>query len=138
MDHIVRTGYVSSINYDSGTVRIYYPDRRETTSELPYFSFNGEYKMPQIEDMVLVLHISNDTSSGVVLGKFWGSRDQPPQNGEGVYFKSFEGSACEQANDTEYVLCADNIKFQCGGESITVAELIQMREYLKSLEQEVL
>ena len=69
MEDIVRVGMVSSV--ENGMVRVYYPDREETTASLHLFAGNGEYSLPQVNDQVIVLHLSNDTSTAVVLGSFW-------------------------------------------------------------------
>lgn len=68
-DDTVRVGLVSSVNQDTGMVRVTYPDRdREVTPELPFFKMGNEYQMPEVNDMVLVLHLSNDSSMGIVMG----------------------------------------------------------------------
>ena len=72
----VRVGRVSSINYEAGTVRVVYLDKSDkTTAELPVFCGMGEYQMPQINDAVLVLHLSNDSSIGIVMGRFWSAKN---------------------------------------------------------------
>ena len=45
-DDTVRVGLVSSVNQDTGMVRVTYPDRdREVTPELPFFKMGNEYQM---------------------------------------------------------------------------------------------
>lgn len=47
-DDTVRVGLVSSVNQDTGMVRVTYPDRdREVTPELPFFKMGNEYQMPR-------------------------------------------------------------------------------------------
>ena len=62
----IRIGKVSFVNYTAGTVRVVYPDRSDkSTAELPVFcGFGKEYQMPDVGDLVLVVHLSNDSSMG--------------------------------------------------------------------------
>lgn len=84
----IRTGKISSINYEDGTVRVVYPDKNNAvTVELPVLNLNGEYKMPQIDEMVLVTHLSNGSSLGIVCGSYWSSGNKPVETGEGLYRK---------------------------------------------------
>ena len=63
----VRFGKISSVNYEAGTVRVVYHEKDDcVTSEIPLLSF--EYMMPEVDDAVLVLHLSNGAEAGVVLG----------------------------------------------------------------------
>ena len=88
-DDTVRVGLVSSVNQDTGMVRVTYPDRdREVTPELPFFKMGNEYQMPEVNDMVLVLHLSNDSSMGIVMGGFWND-EELPVSGTDVFRKGF-------------------------------------------------
>ena len=42
--NLIRIGRISSINKETGMVRVVYKDKNSTTSELPVFNFSGEYK----------------------------------------------------------------------------------------------
>lgn len=66
----IRIGKVSFVNYTAGTVRVVYPDRSDkSTAELPVFcGFGKEYQMPDVGDLVLVVHLSNDSSMGIAMG----------------------------------------------------------------------
>lgn len=78
MEDVIRIGFVSSRNPATGTIQVTYQDRdRMVTDDLPVLAFGGEYTLPQVNDMVLVAHLSNDLSSGVVLGKFWNDTELP-------------------------------------------------------------
>ncbi|BBF42011.1 hypothetical protein lbkm_0693 [Lachnospiraceae bacterium KM106-2] len=86
----VRIGYVSSIDYKSGTVQILYKDRdNSVTDDIPVLTMNGEYSMPAINDMVLVLHLSNGGEMGVVMGTFWNDSNKPSESGKEIYRKDF-------------------------------------------------
>jgi len=82
----IRIGKISTINYSAGTVRVVYKDRDDNvTKELPMLSF--EYHMPKIDDLVLILHLSNGTEAGVVLGRFWTNKNVPAEGYEGLFRK---------------------------------------------------
>lgn len=86
-DNSIRTGKISSVNYEQGTVRVFYPDTGNVTVEIPVLNFNGEYKMPKIDDMVLVTHLSNGSALGIVGGTFWSPGNIPPETGANIYRK---------------------------------------------------
>ncbi len=133
----VRVGRVSSINYEAGTVRVVYLDKSDkTTAELPVFCGMGEYQMPQINDAVLVLHLSNDSSIGIVMGRFWSAKNIPVQGAEGVYRKVFDSSG------TAFLQVVSGALTLCGGQdvtlsgkngSITLSQLIEMKQKVDSL-----
>ena len=63
MSDLIRVGCVSKINYEEGTIEVTYPDRDDAvTDPFPVLSFNDEYKMPDIGQDVLVLHLSNGSA----------------------------------------------------------------------------
>lgn len=66
-----RIGFISSFNPNTGTAMIYYPDRcGEVTDELPVYMPCGLIQEFQKDDAVLVLHFSNGSEAGIVLGKY--------------------------------------------------------------------
>ena len=72
-------GRVSSINKSTGMLRVTYPDRdNSVTAELPLLSFTDEYKIPSVGSQVVVAHLSNGSSAGVVLGHYWNKANTPP------------------------------------------------------------
>ena len=84
----IRVGKISSVDYTSGTVRVVYEDQDDAvTRPLPLLSF--EYLMPEVDDMVLVLHLSNGTEAGFVIGRPWSDQRVPPESGQGTYRKDF-------------------------------------------------
>lgn len=114
----IRTGKVSSINYEEGTIRVVYTDKNNAvTTELPVLNFNGEYKMPQIDDMVLVTHLSNGSSLGIVCGSFWSSGNKPVETGEGLYRKELGAIPGEayikyDSKTKTVIIKAENIIFE--------------------------
>ena len=84
----IRVGNVSSIKYKKGLIEVTYPDLDDSvTDALPVFSLTGEYKMPKVGDEVLVVHLSNGETAGIVLGKFWGGDEKPKAYGQNVFRK---------------------------------------------------
>ena len=87
-ERLVRVGRVSSVNHSAGMVKVTYPDLDDsTTDDFPVFSMGDEYKMPGIGQEVLVLHLSNGQSAGIVMGRYWNENNTPPASGEGVFHK---------------------------------------------------
>lgn len=84
----IRLGKVSSINYKKGMISVTYPDLDDSvTDDLPVFSLADEYKMPPVGAEVLVLHLSNGCTAGVVMGRYWNEDNKPPISGKGVFRK---------------------------------------------------
>ena len=76
---LIRIGKVSSRNEANGTIRVTYPDMDDSvTAEIPVFAFTDEYKMPPIGAEVLVLHLSNGSEAGVMMGRYWNKSHKPP------------------------------------------------------------
>lgn len=86
----IRIGKVSSIDYENGMIRVLYTDRDgAVTKSLPVLTFNDEYKMPKVGQRVLVVHLSNGTEAGYVMGSFWNTANSPSRSGKGVYRKEY-------------------------------------------------
>lgn len=110
MDNI-RIGTVGTVNYQKAMVSVVYTDMNDlATAELPYFSFTGEYKMPKVGEQVLVLHLSNGESFGVVLGGFYSEEDLPKETGEGLFYKQLTDSIAIKAQGDTLELAGVNIK----------------------------
>lgn len=67
----IRVGFVSTVNTAAGTVTVVYPDRNNSvTDELPIFCFGGIMQTLKKGSAVLVAHLSNDSTAGIVLGTY--------------------------------------------------------------------
>lgn len=133
MQDVVRVGFISSVSREAGTARVYYPDRGATTAELPLFSGWGETAFPEPGEQVAVIHLSNDTSSGVILGRFFDETAVPKANVE--YLKRMGKRAGLQAEDGKLLLYADELVLENAGGKITLTELLNLRERVEALEQ---
>lgn len=124
-----RVGRVSKINYEDGTIEVLYTDRdNEVTAELPVLNFGNEYHMPKIDDMVMVMHLSNGCEMGVVLGTFWSKGNQPPESGEGLYRKEYSskpGEAYTRFRNGILEIKADSIVFKTSAGTASLSEIIQ-------------
>ena len=101
----IRVGRVSSVNYETGMARITYWDKDETvTSEFPMLNYNNEYRMPEVGRDVMVAHLSNGTSRGVILGTLWNERYAPLETGAALYRKDFS-----RKKDAAYVRYNDKL-----------------------------
>lgn len=66
-----RIGFVSSFNPGTGMATIFYPDRNsEVTTELPVFAPFGMVQELKKGEAVLVLHLSNGGTAGIILGGY--------------------------------------------------------------------
>lgn len=105
-ERLIRIGRVSRVNAAAGMVSVTYPDLDDSaTAEFPVFSFTDEYKMPQVGQSVLVLHLSNGQSAGIVLGRYWNETNRPPVSGG---FRKELGEAFGQAF------------IECQGDTVTI------------------
>lgn len=85
----IRIGRISSVNYEAGTARVVYKDRGDcVTMELPLLSY--EYMMPEVDDLVLVVHLPTGGEAGVILGQFWSRQNRPRESGKGLYRKDLD------------------------------------------------
>ncbi len=88
----LRLGKISTINYKDGTARVLYTDRdNAVTAELPLLSF--EYRMPAVDDLVLVCHLPNGSAAGIILGPVWNDNNRPAEGKEGLYRKDLDKTA---------------------------------------------
>ena len=134
-DRTIRIGKVSSVDYGSGMIKVTYPDLdNSVTDDLPYLTFNDEYKMPKVGASVLVVHLSNGSAMGIVAGTYWNSSHRPPVSGKGVYrkdlaqaigeaFLQYSGSSL-QIHAPAITLDASRFRLATKSGSITVAEII--------------
>lgn len=95
MNGSVRLGKISAIDYPAGAVRVVFADRDSSVTRfIPYFC-GDEYKMPEIGDMVLTLHLSNGSEAAVVLGRPWSLKNTPPEGKKGLFRKDFSNTEGE-------------------------------------------
>lgn len=137
MSDLIRVGCVSKINYEEGTIEVTYPDRDDAvTDPFPVLSFNDEYKMPDIGQDVLVLHLSNGSALGIVLGPYWNKDHKPAVSGKDVYRKEMAqtpGKAYTQYKDGTVELRGPAVRLTCSSGAITVAQLLAMKNKVDSL-----
>ncbi|MEW4411523.1 hypothetical protein [Clostridium sp. AN503] len=131
---IVRVGIISTVNLEQGTAQVYYPDRGSTTGQLQLFAFRAEFSPPAVGDQVVVLHLSNDSSSGIVMGRFWGEADLPP--GGVDYRKNFGADAYEALENGVYTVRAPDIQMCGSAGSISLAELVDLKRRVEVLERD--
>ena len=95
-ERLIRIGKTSKIDYKHGMISVTYPDLDDSvTDSFPVFSLTDEYKMPKIGDEVLVLHLSNGQSAGIVMGKYWNEDNMPAVYGANVFRKELSVNAGE-------------------------------------------
>lgn len=108
----IRVGKVSSVDYESGTVKVVYADRdNSVTAALPMLS--SRYDMPDVGDQILVLHLSNGTEAGVVLGRFYSGKNLPKESGKGIFRIDFDRGG------TAYLRC-ESKAIKIKGDTVTI------------------
>lgn len=118
----IRKGTVSGVDYQNGMVRVTYSDKgKSVTKSLPYMNCNGEYKMPEVGDSVVVGHLSNGSSRGIVIGTYWNKKNRPPECGKGIYKKEMStspGKAYQRYSDASgaYEMVSKDIQMQAENE----------------------
>ena len=91
--------------------------------------------MPDVGDLVLVVHLSNDSSMGIAMGKFWNQSMAPKKSGADVYYKEFqkEGAAFLEAAAGILRIHAASLILEDNSGSISVSELLAMKRKVDSL-----
>ncbi|MFR3114517.1 MAG: phage baseplate assembly protein V [Dialister sp.] len=107
---IIRIGNVSSVNQESMSCRVVFPDMDGNVSaELPLLN-NGsahckDYWLPVVDEQVVCLMLPNDggtgNNEGIVLGSFFNDVDKPVKTGTGIRRIDFgDGSYVEHNSNT--------------------------------------
>lgn len=131
----VRVGYVSSIDYENGLCEVHYPDRDDTVTEMVPFLSNREYRTPEVEDMVLVLHPGDSPEDAVVMGTIWNEKNKPTEGKKGTYrkeysnkngqaYRKFDADAKELTDKVKgkKILEAESLEIKVGGATVTVGK----------------
>ena len=87
----LRFGRVSSVDYETGRVSVYYSDKSKCVTDLLPMVSNGVYIMPKIGAKVAVIHLTHDLSEGVVLGTLWGGTNVPEDGSPDIVRMGLDG-----------------------------------------------
>lgn len=142
----IRKGRVSGIDYKNGMLSVTYSDKgKSVTRKFPYINCNGEYKMPGVGESVLVAHLSNGSSRGVVIGTYWNKSNTPAECGSGIYRKEMSrtpGKAYQRFSDAGgiYEISSPKIHLEAKElfELISKTVKMQIEEELKILSKQML
>ena len=91
-----------------------------------------------IGEEVLVLHLSNGTANGVILGPYWNVANPPAVSGEKVYRKEFSktpGQAYIQFKDGTVEYRGPAIRYICASGTFTAAQVLKLFERVSALEK---
>ena len=135
MSSEVRRGNVSSIDYENGLCEVTYPDRDDTVTEMVPMLSNREYRMPEVDDLVVVLHPGDSPEDAVILGTIWNAKIKPAEgkkkvfrkeysNEDGKAYRKFDANAKELLDfvDGKKILKAKSLEIKIGGTTVTVSE----------------
>ena len=116
----VEYGYVNTVNREAGTVTVIQPDRNQNiTGEMALFSHYGEFKAPEVGDLVVLVRWGSTSSEGVVLGGWW-SEGNPPPEGYGFYKDTGNGTAISEKGG--------ELSLKDSGGAISIKALIETLE----------
>jgi len=91
--NLLRIGIVSSVDYTAGMVRVTFPDRDDSVSDLlPVLTPGGWGKgnaIPSVGESVLCCFLGNGIGTGFCLGSYYTDSDLPPagEQQRGVWFE---------------------------------------------------
>lgn len=135
MSSEVRLGNVSSIDYENGLCEVTYPDRDDTVTEMVPVLSNREYRMPEVDDLVVVLHPGDSPEDAVILGTIWNEKIKPAEGKEKVFrkeycnedgkaYRKFDANAKELLDfvDGKKILKAKSLEVKVGGTTVTISE----------------
>lgn len=135
MSSEVRLGNVSSIDYENGLCEVTYPDRDDTVTEMVPMLSNREYRMPEVDDLVVVLHPGDSPEDAVILGTVWNEKIKPVEGKEKVFrkeysnedgkaYRKFDANAKELLDfvDGKKILKAKSLEVKVGSTTVTVSE----------------
>lgn len=135
MSSEVRLGNVSSIDYENGLCEVTYPDRDDTVTVMAPFLSRREYMMPEVDDLVVVLHPGDSPEDAVVLGTIWNEKIKPAEgkekifrkeycNEDGKAYRKFDANAKELLDfvDGKKILKAKSLEVKIGSATVTISE----------------
>lgn len=135
MSSEVRLGNVSSIDYENGLCEVTYPDRDDTVTEMVPMLSNREYRMPEVDDLVVVLHPGDSPEDAVILGTIWNEKIKPVEGKEKVFrkeycnedgkaYREFDANAKELLDfvDGKKILKAKSLEIKIGSATVTISE----------------
>ena len=140
MSSEVRLGNVSSIDYENGLCEVTYPDRDDTVTEMVPVLSNREYRMPEVDDRVVVLHPGDSPEDAVILGTIWNEKIKPAEGKEKVFrkeysnedgkaYRKFDANAKELLDfvDGKKILKAKSLEIKIGSATVTISESGSMK-----------
>lgn len=135
MSSEVRLGNISSIDYENGLCEVTYPDRDDTVTEMVPMLSNREYRMPEVDDLVVVLHPGDSPEDAVILGTIWNEKIKPVEGKEKVFrkeycnedgkaYRKFDANAKELLDfvDGKKILKAKSLEIKIGSATVTISE----------------
>lgn len=128
---IVRIGKVTNIYPDKGKVKVYYEDRKQASTEIPMLTFNNEFTMPSVGDIVVTLHMEVGSSKAFCLGTYWNAKKLPPTS---KYKKDLGGGAYIEKTDSEVTIYAPTLILSSSAGTIDLADLL---DRIRELEEKV-
>ncbi|MCI6937310.1 MAG: phage baseplate assembly protein V [Clostridiales bacterium] len=129
---VIRIGNVSSVNPETMSCRVVFPDMDDNVSaELPLLNTGSayckEYWLPVVNEQVVCLMLPNDggtgNNEGIILGSFFNDVDKPVKTGPGIRRIDFgDGSYVEHDSNT------GNLTIQATGNIVIKGATVRINE----------
>lgn len=125
---IARVGKVTSVDGATGKAKVTY-EQDNTSMPLSVVSQGGEYKMPDVGDMVLTLHLENGSSKGFIIGAYYGGTKTPKATSG--YRKDYDDNASLVCSSGNITLKAKEITIETDYGSETFTNILKRIERLE-------
>lgn len=106
IEQCIKLATVSRVDYKNACVDVLIENEENTTC-FDVALMDGEYKLPQVNDQVVVLFLPEDTTQGFVIGRPFCDDNKPPVCGFGVYHKQLTQDIGITADKTGLLLTGD-------------------------------
>ena len=119
---IARIGTVTNTDGEKGCVRVQYEDTDNASRWLPVLTMNNELAMPAVGEQVLVIHLPNGQSKGIVIGTYYCDGNRPKTSTG--YRKDFENGAFAECQNGILKISAKNIILATDAGEISIADIL--------------
>lgn len=130
----IRVGKVTNVFADEGKAKVYFEDLKSASAKLPVMTFNNEFAMPKVNDMVVTLHMEH-VGQGFILGTYWSSENRPPQST--AYQKKYDDNSYLKIDGTTVKIHANEIEIENAGGSVSVSDIQELITKVATLESKV-
>lgn len=89
LKNMIRVGDVSSVNPETGRVKVRFADKDNFVSK-ELALLDSEYNLPNVGDQVLCVFLPNGIEEGFCLNGFYSKKNPPPVTDSNLYHKKLD------------------------------------------------